>query len=387
MSTAFTSGVPGVFAPTMTAFPSRHLFHVADRAENGSVTGNSTFTQEDRLMLQLLYQQQQTIQIQLHSMALSIQQLHMTIAGFHKTLPSVAKCDESESNANSCMGAAPCAPVQGQSSVPSETVVTGRPSSQNEKANGRRPGSSATERNPVQVWHAEEASRSCTPPPEDSDVSRQSAMNRSTESAAPWDPSAGSRHSSVIGGARGDNPLLSSLRGKLPTPGRSATTSASVGAGFPASANASMFLDESRLTLRPQARHTSTSASQVDQESHNASSVPPSSNAPQQQRQQRIVLDNRKVGTTRTSLSGCGGASGTCGASSTIAPVDVPSALDSVGDDLFHTQGWGYAPANANQRGREDFGETSNSAIGYDSQSDGYGSYETRQYLKSVGIL
>ncbi|KAH9582080.1 hypothetical protein LSM04_004536 [Trypanosoma melophagium] len=366
MSTTFSTGVPNLFTSPMNAFGPRSLFHSAERpAEN--TLGGATFTQEDRLMLHLLYQQQQAIQFQLQSMALSIQQLNMTMTGLPAPSASVPVYGSAMTEASPAANPTTSAPVQTNNTFVNHTSDAAG-SASFEKRNEQR-NCEAARGHPIEnVSHVKEVSRSCTPPRESSDVSRQSVMNHSMDSAAPWDPAAGSRHSSVVHGSRGENPLLSSLRGKLPTPNRSAVGSVSGGTGYSASANASASLEDSKPSIRPTVHPSASSSFHTEQESHNVSN---SRNATSQtHRHQRIVLDNRKVEQPQRSH-----------------PNLETSTANKNEKKAEHTKDWNTASSHQDRIGNEEYGETNTSALGYDSQSDGYGSYETREYLKRVGII
>ncbi|EAN84849.1 hypothetical protein C3747_7g140 [Trypanosoma cruzi] len=364
MSAAFPTGVPNLFTTPLAAFPARNLFHSTERP----VESGNAFTQEDRLMLQLLYQQQQAIQIQLQSMALSMQQLHLTLAGLSKVPAAMGAYGSTVNDTVPSSNPPNFVPMAAQSSF-NDTADKTKASSR-EAVKGPRVSGEAVEIQSTNASRAKEASRSCTPPQEDLDVSRPSAVNRSMESAAPWDPSAGSRHSSALRMTRAENPLLSSLRGKLPTPNHSAAGSVSVGTGYSASANVSASLEESKPSVRPTIHPTSSSSLHADPDSRNVSASRRTVLAKRQQ-QQRVVLDNRKVEPPRRSHSGA-----------------ETTTTGNKRKETFHdTKGSNSASDKKNRRVKEEYGDTSASAAGYDSQSEGYGSYETRQYLKSVGII
>ncbi|ORC93167.1 uncharacterized protein TM35_000024930 [Trypanosoma theileri] len=368
MSTTFSTGVPNLFTSPMTAFGPRSLFHSAERP-NESTLGGATFTQEDRLMLHLLYQQQQAMQFQLQSIALSIQQLNMTMTGL--PTPSVAvpvygsSSSVNDPSPSTNATTTTSAPVQTNTSVhQTRNTVNSTPF---ETRSDQRNPESTTDHHLENASQVKEVSRSCTPPREDSDASRHSLMNHSMDSAAPWDPAAGSRHSSVIHGSRGENPLLSSLRGKLPTPNRSAVGSVSAGTGYSASANISASLEDSKPSIRPTLHPSLSSSFHTEQESQNMSS---SRNVgPHTHRQQRIVLDNRKVEHPQRSQS------------------NLETSTVTKNEKSEHNKDWNTGSSQRDRVGNEEYGETNTSVVGYDSQSDGYGSYETREYLKRVGII
>ncbi|EKF27779.1 hypothetical protein MOQ_008488 [Trypanosoma cruzi marinkellei] len=365
MSAAFPTGVPNLFTTPLAAFPARNLFHSTDRP----VEGGNAFTQEDRLMLQLLYQQQQTIQIQLQSMALSMQQLHLTLAGMSKVPAAMGTYGSTVNDTTPLSNPPNFVPMAAQSSFNDTADKTKAPS--REAVKDTRVSGAAVEIQSTHASRAKEVSRSCTPPEEDLDVSRPSAVNRSTESAAPWDPSAGSRHSSGRRMTRAENPLLSSLRGKLPTPNHSAAGSVSVGTGYSASANVSVSLEESKPSVRPAIHPSSSSSIHADPENRNVSASRRTVSASRQQQQQRVVLDHRKVEPPRRSHSG----------------TETTTKGNKRKETFHDTKGSNSASDKKNRRVKEEYGDTSASAAGYDSQSEGYGSYETRQYLKSVGII
>ncbi|KEG14215.1 hypothetical protein DQ04_00571100 [Trypanosoma grayi] len=367
MSATFSTGIPNFFTSPMAAFPSRNLFHSAERPAEGGV-GGTTFTHEDRLMLQLLYQQQQAIQIQLQSMALSMQQLHMALAGLSKPPMTMSTYGSALNEVNASTNATVSAPMATQSSV--NDTVEAMTSAQCERQNHHPERKNATTAYPsARASSAKETSRSCTPPRDDLDMSHHSATNHSTESVAPWDPSAGSRQSSVVRAARAENPLLLSLRGKLPTPNRSGAASVSGGTGYTASANISASLEDSKPTVRP-TLHPSSSSLSAETEAQNVSSS--RHTAARSQNQQRIVLDNRKVDPSHRLHSS--------------AEISA-EAVDLGREDPRHGTEWNSTSSHHYREGKEEGRGVNASALGYDSQSDGYGSYETRQYLKSVGII
>nr|CCC93642.1 conserved hypothetical protein [Trypanosoma congolense IL3000] len=392
MSAAFTGGVPNIFSTPLTSFPPRQLFHVTGRPAEGAVGAGGTFTQEDRLLLHLLYQQQQAVQIQLQSMALSIQQLCMVVSGLSQVNIPDAKPEKDDINkASAGAGAANTASVahaRTLSCVANASVASSnarsRPSEQREEA-------AVAEHHSVCVQHQGEISRSCTPPPEDSDVSRQSAMNRSTESAAPWDPAVGSRHSSTVRGGRGENPLLSSLRGKLPTPNRSGIASTSVGTGHSASVNVSSTLDDSRPTARPTVRRSASSTSHLDQDVRNMASSLSGPTASRQHVQQRhsrrhVVMSSRTLDVSRPPhYDGGLVPPHACVPSNSVA-VNASAAGEGTGPEA---QDYPKHRSSSHDRTRlkDELGESSGSVTGYDSQSDDLGSYESKQYMKMHNII
>ncbi|RNF17185.1 uncharacterized protein Tco025E_04924 [Trypanosoma conorhini] len=363
MSGAFPTGVPNLFTSPFAAFPARSLFHSTERPAEGGCA----FTHEDRLMLQLLYQQQQALQIQLQSMALSMQQLHLTLAGLCK-LPAAMEAYGTTVNSTSPASNLPnFVATEAQSSFNNTADAAMAP--QRQTAKDPQGGDAAID---TQASRGKEVSCSCTPPREELDFSRHSAMNQSTESAAPWDPSASSRQSSVIRMARGENPLLSSMRGKLPTPNHSVAGSVSAGTGYSASANVSGSLEDPRSSFRPAIYQTSSLSLHADPEAKNVAAagqtVP---GAHHHQQQQRVVLDNRKTDPAGRSHSS----------------AEAVSLMNRRYEELRHARPRNAACDKQCRGEKEEHGDTSLSAAGYDSQSDGYGSYETRQYLKNVGII
>ncbi|EAN77905.1 hypothetical protein, conserved [Trypanosoma brucei brucei TREU927] len=389
MQAPFQGGVSNIFSTPTAPFSARQLFHIAGRPAESTVSGGGSFTQEDRLMLQLLYQQQQAFQIQLQSMALSLQQLYMAISALPHLNASTTKHDSEDASqsapVHTALSASVGAPLTAVDAPVTSSSVRGR-------AGEHREDAVVTERQPSTAQHQGEVSRSCTPPPGDSDVSRQSMMNRSSESAAPWDPSAGSRHSSATRGVRGENPLLSSLRGKLPTPNRSAITSTSVATGHSASMNVSVNQDDPKPTARPTARSSTSSASRLDYGARHVtsslfSSAPSEEKHHHQRARKRIVPSSRKVDAshvTRREEEFIPPHTGTSG-SGPVVGSSVTGGV-SCGEELQSVKGWNSS-RGWNQPDKDEFGETSASVTGYDSQSDGYGSYETRQYLKTVGLI
>lgn len=375
MSAAFPTGIPNIFTSPMTAFPLQGLFHSSGRQTESGVS----FTNGDRLMLQLLYQQQQAIHIQLQSMTLLIQQLQMSLAGLSKHttaiggygVPAAADTDAT------LLSNAPV-PELKPTQLPANNIVdaAAAPSPEVVKSDGRKDKNEVTESNSAHVPHTKEISPSCTPPSEDLNFSRHSATNRSLESAPPWDPAAaGSRQSSAMRSVRAENPLLSSLRGKLPTPNRSTGASVSAGTGYSASANLSASIDEKKPLIRPARRSFSSSSLSVDPEVKEISASSrqcTQSSQKQQLQQQRVVLDNRKVGSLRQSSSSAG------------------TAIKTKEKNFSHppfVKEWSLVDNHQNHYVGNGKGDTNVSAAGYESESDGYGSYETRQYLKSVGII
>ncbi|RNF11845.1 hypothetical protein TraAM80_00680 [Trypanosoma rangeli] len=361
MSAAFPTGAPNLFTSPFMAFPARSLFHSTERPAEGGCA----FTHEDRLMLQLLYQQQQAIQIQLQSMALSMQQLHLTLAGLSK-LPVAMESYGAAVNSTTASSNPPNFVPMAAHSAFNNTTDT-MTALQRQAAKDPQGGSATVD---THASREKDVSCSCTPPQEDLDFSRHSATNRSAESAAPWNPSAGSRQSSVIRMAREENPLLSSLRGKLPTPNHSVAGSVSAGTGYSASANISASLEDPRNSFRPAIHQTSSSSLHADPEVQNVAAAGQTVSK-SHQHQQRIVLDNRKTEPVQRSHSSGGAA----------------ALVNKRKEEFHHAQGRNFARDRQNRGEKEEHGDTSVSAAGYDSQSDGYGSYETRQYLKNVGII
>lgn len=208
-----------------------------------SPTESDAFTKEDRVLLRLLYHQQQAIQVQLNTMTEWAQQVNYRLAALERQARHQPRLATSTSPAT----ASPAAPPPSRSTSTAEAALAGAapprpmagsaPPSVYSSQGLAAPGASSV----PAMSSVLENSRACTPPSEQSRPVPGGALggsavpstSRSLESALapPWDPhsaslqsasgagqhSRTSSHASALG--RRANPLLgsSSTMSKLPT--------------------------------------------------------------------------------------------------------------------------------------------------------------------------
>ncbi|TPP42393.1 hypothetical protein CGC20_29675 [Leishmania donovani] len=404
-----------------------------------SVPTSSAFTKEDRMLLRLLYHQQQAIQVQLNTMTEWMQQVNYRIASLERlsrhTRPVTAVGATSSLTASaapppSCSTSAAegygtvAGQLQGAPLYSSSPALSARdaPRPQTGSApasvyGGQGLHQRATSSAPP-LSSVLESSRACTPPSEQTrhqtggagGGSAVPSTTRSFESAMaqPWDPhntslqsasgagvhSRTSSHTSALG--RRANPLLSSstTMSKLPT-STSRPNWAVPYVSFPLYTSADTVVPPyRRIPPEPTTRQPhSRAAGAVTVSASTASRTPPvfsgtvdaslaasgrEGTLPPAQSSSMVTSSNHsdargRAATETTAVEG----SREVRATHSVAVVsrgDLHAATDLAG-------GVGRAAR------RHDGGTRLPSASNDDSLSDGYGSYESRMYMKNLGLL
>lgn len=328
----------------------------------------ATFTADDRMMLKMVYHQQQAMQVQLNAIVSWMQHINGVVSTMERRS---REQPGSPLLASGVAKAEPSPPLPATSHA--SAVVVDPVGAVRQQGNTSRASNAVT-------------SRSCTPPRDETNAS----LNRSIESvAAPWDPSnklpastgsARSSRGSQLG--RSDNPLLSSLHSavklrqvstlaasKPPSRTGSVIAStwdgarpASVAAGCGASTTLSIESGED-FSSRPKPFIAPRSAPLRGGGLHSEREIPP----------------YRGLSSVPTSHADP--------ASSRLqsqAPPPVSTKKDEGLSSEARSGSTGSHRTHVYQDRAPRIGDT---LAVYDSLSDGYGSYESRQYMKDIGLL
>lgn len=450
-STAGTSAppFPELFGPT--AFSNPPLFTQPPEsmsfASGGPGAGEPVpFTSDDRMLLRLVYHQQQALQVQLGTVTSWMQHLSGILGSIDRNSRAPPQPRDSASapaygvtapsgpsfpfqSLSDSVGGGPARgdrrPAPSAATPP--TASSSQPPQQHPSAE-QRPVARST----ASVSGIAGSSSACTPPADSSSA----AVNRSVESAAaPWDPTnrrPGQQHGASVrsfGGsshlaASQENPLLtSSLHGAgagggsfLNAPSGSndslsnADRSSLLAGGYSASGNVSALLAQAQPRSQPViARPHSAAAAgpparalgergipayrHIDRDRAGLGPVDPTATS--------ALLNRSRTRAAPLAAHEAGGSRGPAPAARTGSAV---SAAPSVGADVAGPTPRGSpAPSaggsarHAARRGsgrRAHDGEDQDEALARldveletGSLSDGYGSYESRQYMKTMGLL